>query len=120
ENVARLTGPGESGEPRPAGADAPRRNGHAEGHRALGQLLDVDAASRQLMAEVLVVILKRLEMPAVVAGNVLGIELEPHHRLPGCRSARKGGGIAGININNVARRFGCWIGRKERNGFGDG
>ena len=81
KDVARLSGPWKAGEPRPAGADAPRRHGNAKRHRPFGQLLDVDAAPDELTAEVIVVVLKRLEALAVVGGNLLRVELERHYRL---------------------------------------
>jgi hypothetical protein len=78
EHAPRLAGPGEAGEARAAGADAPGRHGDAERGRALGQALDVDAAPGELSSEVRVVFLEPVHERPVVLGDEASVQSESH------------------------------------------
>jgi hypothetical protein len=74
EHMPRLARAGKAREACAAGAHAPARDRHAEGRGPLAHLFNVDAAPRQLRAQLFVVVVHEARQDVVVRGDVRGCD----------------------------------------------
>src|SRR5580693_10512166 len=120
EDVSRFTCDRETRESRTARTDAPARNRDGKALYACSDSFEIHSTPRQYCSKMLIVGGKILLEARVVFHDQVGIDWRAwRHRNLAVALARECGGVAGVDVEDVAGRLCRSIGRKKVHCLGD-